>query len=68
MWVPPRRTQEQHCKLLEAEIKWLPEGQDSQKLFQPKPPLNMQTPLILATTPFKNRLLIREAKCFDLIR
>jgi hypothetical protein len=40
----------QHRKLLEA-IKWLPEGQDSQKLFQPKPPLNMQTPLILATTP-----------------
>ncbi len=40
----------QHRKLLEA-IKWLPEGEDNQKLLQPKPQLNMQTPLILAITP-----------------
>jgi hypothetical protein len=58
----------QHRKLLEA-IEWLPEGQDCQKLFQPKPPLNMQTPANSGNnTLIKNRLLIREAKCFDLIR
>jgi len=44
MWVPPGRTQQQHRKWLEAQIKWLPQGQDSQKPLAPKPPQTMKTP------------------------
>jgi hypothetical protein len=57
MRVPPGRTQEQHRKLLEAEIKWHPHGQDSSKPFLPKPPLSMTTLRMMALIRVVEKLI-----------
>jgi hypothetical protein len=57
MRVPPGRTQEQHRKLLEAEIKWHPHGQDSSKPFLPKPPLSMTILRMMALMRVVEKLL-----------
>lgn len=48
MWVPPGRTQEQHQTWLQAQVKWLPQGQDTQFPPSPKPPMNIQALRMLA--------------------
>ena len=48
MWVPPGRTQEQHRTWLQAQVKWLPQGQDTQVPPSPKPPMNIQALRMLA--------------------
>jgi hypothetical protein len=57
MWVPPGRTQQEHARLLRAEIKWHPEGPDSQYPLQEKPPLTMKTLRMLALTRVVDKLL-----------
>jgi hypothetical protein len=60
MWVPPGRTQQQHRKWLEAQIKWLPQGQDSQKPLAPKPPLTTKTLRMLVLITAVDKLLLRQ--------
>jgi hypothetical protein len=60
MWVPPGRTQQQHRKWLEAQIKWLPQGKDSQKPLAPKPPLTTKTLRMLVLITAVDKLLLRQ--------
>jgi len=48
MWVPPGRTEEQHRTWLKAQVKWLPQAQDTQFPPSPKPPMNIQALRMLA--------------------